>query len=73
MPSTPPATGSIAFSLVIQFFEALLAQAVAVVFLQIGFGAVFKLHFHAPAVDGMHAFECFSATGTGLGHRHSSK
>ena len=54
--------------MVIQFFEALLAQAVAVVFLQIGFGAVFELHFHAPAVDGMHTFKRFSATGTGLFH-----
>jgi hypothetical protein len=68
MPSKPPVTRSIAFSLAIQFFETLLAQAVAVVFLQIGFGGVVKFHFHAPAVDGMHAFEFFSATGTGLFH-----
>jgi hypothetical protein len=52
----------------IDLLQTFFAQAVAVVFLQIGFGAVFELHFHAPAVDGMHAFERFSATGTGLCH-----
>ena len=35
---------------------------------QISFRGVGELHFHTPAVDGMHAFECFSATGTSLGH-----
>jgi hypothetical protein len=52
----------------IDFLQTFLAQAVAVMFLQIGFGAVFKLHFHAPAIDRMHAFEGFSATRTGFCH-----
>jgi hypothetical protein len=42
------------------------------VFFQIGFGGIGELHFDAPAVDGMHTFEGFSATGTGLFHRQKS-
>ena len=37
-------------------------------FFQIVFGGVSEFHFDAPAVDGMHAFEGFSAAGTGFGH-----
>ena len=36
---------------------------------QIGFCGVSELHFDAPAVDRMHAFKFFSATGTRLFHR----
>ena len=59
---------SIGLLFFIDFLQAVFAQTIAVVFLQIGFGAVFELHFHAPAVDGMHTFKRFSATGTGLFH-----
>ena len=37
-------------------------------FFQIGFGSVGEFHFDTPAIDGMDAFKCFSATGTGFGH-----
>ena len=37
-------------------------------FFQIGFSGVGEFHLHAPAVDGMHAFEGFSATRTGFDH-----
>ena len=40
---------------------------------QIGFGGIGEFHFHAPAVDGMHAFEGFSATGTSLFHRQKAR
>jgi len=52
----------------VKFFEALFAQAISVMFFQIGFCGVGKLHLDAPTVDGMHAFEGFSATGTDFYH-----
>ncbi len=57
----------------IDFLQAVFAQAVTVVFLQIGFGAVIELYFHAPAVDGMHAFKRFFATGTSLFHSRKGR
>jgi hypothetical protein len=52
----------------IDFLQTLFAQAIAIMFFQIGFCGVSEFHFHAPAVDGMHAFKFFSAAGTGLFH-----
>ena len=57
----------------IDFIQAVFAKAIAIILFQIGFGGVGEFHLHAPAVDGMHAFEGFSATGTGLRHRQQKK
>jgi hypothetical protein len=52
----------------IDFLQTVFAQAIIVMLLQIGFCGVGELHLDAPAVDGMHAFKGFSATGTGFSH-----
>jgi hypothetical protein len=52
----------------IDFIQTILAQAVAVMFFQIGFCGVGEFHLDAPAINGMYAFKRFSATGTGFGH-----
>jgi hypothetical protein len=52
----------------IDFLQAILAQAVTVMFFQIGFCGVGEFHLDAPAIDGMHAFKGFSTTGTGFCH-----
>ena len=40
-------------------------------FFQIGFCGIGELHLDAPTVDGMHAFEGFSATRTGFCHHQN--
>jgi hypothetical protein len=57
----------------IDFLQTFFAQAITVMFFQIGFCGVFEPHFHAPAIDGMHAFELFSATGTIFFHRQKAR
>jgi hypothetical protein len=52
----------------IDFIQTIFAQAVAVMLFQIGFCGIGELHLDAPAINGMHTFKCFSATGTGFGH-----
>jgi hypothetical protein len=52
----------------IDLLQTVFAQAIIVMFLQIGFCGISELHLDAPTVDGMHAFEGFSATGTGFCH-----
>ena len=54
---------------IIDFLQAFFAQTIAVIRFQIGFCGVSEFHLHAPAVHGMDALECFSATGTGFCHK----
>ena len=63
-----PTTKSKSFSLCVQFFKAFLAQAVGIILFQIRLSRVGEFHLYAPAVDGVHALEFFSAAGTSLFH-----